>query len=46
VRPGDVLRLEVSLTQFRRGIGKGAARATVDGQLAVEAGLLFAITEG
>jgi 3-hydroxyacyl-[acyl-carrier-protein] dehydratase len=45
VRPGDTLRLEVSLETFRRGIGKSAARATVDGQLAVEAGLLFALTE-
>ncbi|GAB4433150.1 MAG: 3-hydroxyacyl-ACP dehydratase FabZ [Chloroflexi bacterium OHK40] len=45
VRPGDTLRLEVSLEKFRRGIGKGAARATVEGQLACEAGLLFAVTE-
>jgi 3-hydroxyacyl-[acyl-carrier-protein] dehydratase len=44
VRPGDVLRLEVSLERFRRGVGKASARATVEGQLAVEAGLLFAIT--
>jgi 3-hydroxyacyl-[acyl-carrier-protein] dehydratase len=45
VRPGDILRLEVSLDKFRRGIGKGRARATVDGQLAVEAGLLFALID-
>jgi 3-hydroxyacyl-[acyl-carrier-protein] dehydratase len=45
VRPGDVLRLEVRLERFRRGVGKGSARATVEGQLAVEAGLLFAITD-
>ena len=45
VRPGDILRLEVSLERFRHGIGKGAARATVGGQLAVEAGLLFALTD-
>jgi 3-hydroxyacyl-[acyl-carrier-protein] dehydratase len=44
VRPGDVLRLEVTMEKFRRGIGKSAARATVGGQLACEAELLFAIT--
>jgi 3-hydroxyacyl-[acyl-carrier-protein] dehydratase len=43
VRPGDVLRLEVRLERFRRSIGKGSGRATVDGQLACEAELLFAI---
>lgn len=45
VRPGDVLRLEVSLEKFRRSIGRGSARATVQGQLACEAGLLFAIAD-
>ncbi|NJN14866.1 MAG: 3-hydroxyacyl-ACP dehydratase FabZ [Oscillochloris sp.] len=45
VRPGDVLRLEVSLDRFRRGIGKGTARATIAGQLACEAGLMFAIVD-
>jgi 3-hydroxyacyl-[acyl-carrier-protein] dehydratase len=43
VRPGDVLRLEVSLEKMRRSIGKGQGKATVDGQLACEAELLFAI---
>ena len=43
VRPGDVLRLEVSLEKMRRSIGKGQGRATVDGQLVCEAELLFAI---
>ncbi|NTU78539.1 MAG: 3-hydroxyacyl-ACP dehydratase FabZ [Chloroflexales bacterium] len=45
VRPGDVLRLEVSLDKMRRGVGKGTGRATVGGDLACEAGLLFAIIE-
>ncbi|MEI8167997.1 MAG: 3-hydroxyacyl-ACP dehydratase FabZ, partial [Chloroflexales bacterium] len=39
VRPGDVLRLEVSLDRMRRGVGKGTGRATVGGELACEAGL-------
>jgi 3-hydroxyacyl-[acyl-carrier-protein] dehydratase len=44
VRPGDVLRLEVSLDKLRRGIGKGTGRATVGAELACEAELLFAVT--
>ena len=43
VRPGDTLRLEVNLDKMRRNIGKGQARATVDGQLACECEMLFAI---
>ncbi|MCS6881356.1 MAG: 3-hydroxyacyl-ACP dehydratase FabZ [Oscillochloridaceae bacterium] len=46
VRPGDVLRLEVSVEKFRRGVGKARGRAMVEGDVACEAGLLFAITEG
>jgi 3-hydroxyacyl-[acyl-carrier-protein] dehydratase len=46
VVPGDVLRLEVQLDRMRRGIGKGRGRATVGAELACEAELLFAITEG
>jgi 3-hydroxyacyl-[acyl-carrier-protein] dehydratase len=45
VRPGDTIRLEVTLDKLRRGIGKGSARAVVDGQLACEAELLFAVTD-
>lgn len=45
VRPGDTIRLEVTLDKLRRGIGKGSARADVDGQLACEANLLFAVTD-
>jgi 3-hydroxyacyl-[acyl-carrier-protein] dehydratase len=43
VTPGDVLRLEVELTKLRGPIGKGSARATVDGVLAAEAELTFAV---
>jgi len=42
VGPGDQLRLEVELMRELRGIGKFAARASVDGQLAAEAELLCA----
>jgi len=40
VEPGDQLLLEVSLTRAKAGIYKFAARATVDGELAVEAELM------
>lgn len=43
VRPGDTLRLEVQLDKMRRGIGRGHGQATVEGQLACEAELLFAL---
>jgi 3-hydroxyacyl-[acyl-carrier-protein] dehydratase len=43
VRPGDTLRLEVQFEKIRMGIGKGRGVATVDGQLACEAELIFAI---
>ncbi len=36
VRPGDQLRLEVTLERLRRGFGRYRARATVDGELAAE----------
>lgn len=42
VGPGDQLRLEVELLREMRGIGKFAAKAMVDGQLAAEAELLCA----
>jgi 3-hydroxyacyl-[acyl-carrier-protein] dehydratase len=45
VLPGDTLRLDVRLDKFRRSIGKGHGSATVAGQLACEAELLFAIVE-
>jgi 3-hydroxyacyl-[acyl-carrier-protein] dehydratase len=40
VEPGDQLLLEVSLTRAKAGIFKFAARASVDGELAVEAELM------
>jgi 3-hydroxyacyl-[acyl-carrier-protein] dehydratase len=46
VRPGDELELECSLESVRGPIGRGKARATVDGQLAVRGTLTFAVTEG
>ncbi|MGE5691420.1 MAG: 3-hydroxyacyl-ACP dehydratase FabZ [Pseudomonadota bacterium] len=45
VRPGDVLRLECSLEAVRGPIGRGKARATVDGELAVRGTLTFAVGE-
>ena len=42
VRPGDQLRLEVEMTRVR-AIGKGKAIATVDGEVACEAEITFAI---
>lgn len=45
VRPGDVLRLEVSLERMRRGVGRGSGKATVGAELACEASLLFALTD-
>jgi 3-hydroxyacyl-[acyl-carrier-protein] dehydratase len=43
VRPGDTLRLEVDVTSFREPVGKAHARALVDGKLACEADLTFAL---
>jgi len=45
VRPGDTLRLEVEMTRMRGAIGKGEAKATVDGELVCKATLTFAITD-
>jgi len=43
VTPGDTLRVEVEITKMRGPIGKGNAKATVDGQLACSCELTFAI---
>ncbi len=43
VRPGEELRLECDLETMRGPIGKGKARATVDGELAVRGTLTFAV---
>ena len=45
VRPGDVLELECDLERMRGPIGKGKARATVGGELAVRGTLTFAVVE-
>jgi 3-hydroxyacyl-[acyl-carrier-protein] dehydratase len=45
VRPGDTLRLEVQLGKIRRHIGTGTGKATVDGDLAAEGEILFAILD-
>ena len=43
VIPGDTLHLHVQLDYFRRGLGKTICRAEVDGAVAAQAEILFAI---
>ncbi|MGN7408156.1 MULTISPECIES: 3-hydroxyacyl-ACP dehydratase FabZ [unclassified Sporosarcina] len=43
VVPGDVIRLEVEITRMRGSIGKGKAKATVEGEIACEAEITFAL---
>jgi 3-hydroxyacyl-[acyl-carrier-protein] dehydratase len=43
VRPGDTLRLEVTVTSFRGPVGKAHARALVGSTVACEADLTFAL---
>lgn len=43
VVPGDQLRLEVELTKLRGPMGKGHGIATVDGEIACECDILFAL---
>jgi 3-hydroxyacyl-[acyl-carrier-protein] dehydratase len=43
VKPGDTLLMEVELGSFRRGVGIGSAKATVDGELACRGDLMFAM---
>jgi 3-hydroxyacyl-[acyl-carrier-protein] dehydratase len=45
VTPGDELELICELDRLRGPIGRGAATATVDGELAVKGTLLFALTD-
>jgi len=45
VRPGDTLRLEVELVRMRGNIGKGEGRASVEGERACDASLIFALTD-
>ena len=43
VKPGDQLTLEVEITRIKGPIGKGKGVATVDGEVACEAEIMFAI---
>ncbi|GEM02387.1 3-hydroxyacyl-[acyl-carrier-protein] dehydratase [Halolactibacillus halophilus] len=43
VIPGDTLMLDVEITRLKGPIGKGKAKATVNGELACEAEIMFAI---
>lgn len=43
VHPGDLLRLEVQLEKFKRGIGKASMKATVQEHIACDGQLLFAV---
>lgn len=45
VVPGDQLRLEVEMTRLRGSIGKGKGRAFVDGELAAEGEIMFALVD-
>ncbi|NLM05063.1 MAG: 3-hydroxyacyl-ACP dehydratase FabZ [Clostridiales bacterium] len=45
VVPGDVLRLEVEITTFRRGIAKAEGRAYVGDELACAANISFAMVD-
>lgn len=45
VVPGDQLRIEAELVKIRGTLGKGRAKAYVDGELAAEAELTFAVVE-
>lgn len=43
VIPGDVLELSIAIKKMKMGIGFGEAVASVDGEVAVEAELMFSI---
>lgn len=43
VLPGDTVRLAVEMTKLRGSFGVGTARATVDGELAAQAEITFAL---
>ncbi len=45
VRPGEELELVCELERLRGPVGRGKARASVDGELAVRGTLLFALTD-
>ncbi|MEW9500818.1 3-hydroxyacyl-ACP dehydratase FabZ [Jeotgalibacillus marinus] len=43
VKPGDQLRLEVEIVRVKGPIGKGKATATIDGEIACETEITFAL---
>ncbi|WP_010531607.1 3-hydroxyacyl-ACP dehydratase FabZ [Lentibacillus jeotgali] len=43
VKPGDQLRLEVEITRLKGPVGKGKGVATVEGEVAAEGDITFAI---
>ncbi|KYD19830.1 hypothetical protein B4135_0729 [Caldibacillus debilis] len=43
VKPGDQLRLEVEILRLRGPVGKGKGVATVDGEVACETEIMFAL---
>lgn len=45
VRPGDTLVLKVTIERMRAALGRGKAMATVDGEVAAEGVLSFALME-
>jgi 3-hydroxyacyl-[acyl-carrier-protein] dehydratase len=45
VSPGDLLELELRVTQLSARAGKGSALATVEGKVACDAKLLFVIVD-
>jgi 3-hydroxyacyl-[acyl-carrier-protein] dehydratase len=45
VVPGDQLRIEMELLNRRNNFGKMTGRATVEGKLAAEAVVMFAVTD-
>ena len=44
VKPGDILEIKLNITSMRRNVGKAEAMATVEGEMACSAELLFFIT--
>lgn len=45
VKPGDRLKLEVEMLRLKGPIGKAKAIATVDGEMACEAEIMFAVVD-
>jgi len=44
VKPGDILKIEVNISDFRRNIGRASGKATVDGSIACSAEAMFAVS--